>query len=54
MAEAMKYRRMALTATTPSTREALLRLAIHFVARATDRKFAQEGGPVDGRAGAAI
>ena len=39
MAEAMDYRRMALAATTPETREALLRLAIRLVALATRRKM---------------
>jgi hypothetical protein len=38
MARAMKCRRMALTATTIETREALIQLAIRFVSLATRRK----------------
>jgi hypothetical protein len=38
MAQAMEYRRMALTATTVETREALIKLAIRLVALATLRK----------------
>jgi hypothetical protein len=38
MAQAMDYRRMALTATTIETQEALLMLAIRLVSLATQRK----------------
>jgi hypothetical protein len=38
MAQAMDYRRMALTATTIETQEALMRLAIRLVSLATQRK----------------
>jgi hypothetical protein len=39
MAEAMNYRCMEISAATPETREALLRLAIRLVALATRRKL---------------
>ena len=38
MAKAMDYRRMALTATTTETQEALIKLAIRLVSLATQRK----------------
>jgi hypothetical protein len=38
MAQAMDYRRMALTATTIETQEALIKLAIRLVSLATQRK----------------
>ena len=38
MAQAMDYRRMALTATTIETQEGLIRLAIRLVSLATQRK----------------
>ena len=41
MAQAMDYRRMALTATTIETREALIKLAIRLVSLATQRKRAE-------------
>jgi hypothetical protein len=47
MTRAMAYRRMALTATTTDIREALIRLAIRFVALATKRKMEEEIGPGD-------
>jgi hypothetical protein len=45
IAQAMEYRRMALAATMTETREALLELAIGFVALAAQRKK-EEGRPL--------
>jgi hypothetical protein len=39
MARAMKYRRMAQLANTIEAQEALIKLAIRFVSRATQRKL---------------
>ena len=41
MARAMEYRRMALTATTAETQEALIQLALRFVMLATRRKVGE-------------
>jgi hypothetical protein len=47
MDRTMQYRRMALTASTPEVREALIRVAIRYVTLATHRKKLAMG-PGDG------
>ncbi len=49
MARAMEYRRMALTATSPEVQAALIKLAIRFVALATQCKLEARGAARLGR-----